>query len=68
MTQKEAILNHLQEQGSITPLEALNKYHSFRLADIIFKLRNEGHDILTIPEGKQNYARYELRVKQEALL
>lgn len=46
MTQKTQILNHLQK-APITPLEALKKYGSFRLAAIIHDLRNEGHTIFT---------------------
>ena len=45
MTQNDAILNHLKEGNSITPLEALNKYGCFRLGARIWDLRKEGHDI-----------------------
>lgn len=39
-TQKELILGHLQNQGNITPLEALGEYGVYRLSDVIFKLRD----------------------------
>lgn len=60
------ILDHMKEHGSITPQEALNKFHVFRLASIIYNLRTRyGCDIETmIEEGKDadgnkvEYARY----------
>jgi len=41
MTQKQQVLEYLQTGSSITPIEALNKYGSFRLSDIIFCLKKE---------------------------
>ena len=74
MIQKEKVLIHLQTGDSITPLEALNKYGSFRLSDIIFCLKREtGANIQNVqseteyPAGtvfagekrdKTNYAEY----------
>jgi hypothetical protein len=62
MSQKSNILNHLKSGKSITPLEALQKYGSFRLADRIFVLRNEGYNIVTnnIYENGKTYAQYTL--------
>jgi len=40
------VLNHLQK-SSITPLDALRKYGSFRLAALIYNLKQEGHNIIT---------------------
>jgi len=52
-TQKEKILDHLKSNESITPIEALNQFQCFRLADIIFKLRKDGYNITkTIPKGR----------------
>lgn len=45
MTQKEQILNHLQDGKAITSLEAWQEYGISRLSNIIFKLRGEGYDI-----------------------
>lgn len=60
MTQKEACLDYLKKFGSITPLEALTAFHSFRLAAQICELRKEGYVIKTdIHEGKR-YAIYTL--------
>ena len=60
------IIAYLQEHGSITPMDALQKFHVFRLASIIFNLReHHGYDIDTVmEEGKDaegnrvEYARY----------
>lgn len=63
------ILDHMKEHGSITPQEALNKFHVFRLASIIYNLRTRyEYDIETfMEEGKDadgnsvTYARYFLK-------
>ena len=46
-SQSVAILNYLQSGGSLSPIEALNKFNCFRLAARIGDLRKEGHDIQT---------------------
>ena len=43
--QTERILNHMQEHGSITPLDAMNEYGIFRLASRISDLKKQGYDI-----------------------
>lgn len=57
-----AILEHLQAAGSITPIEALEKYGCFRLGARIFDLKKLGWDIRTEKEKKngKTYARYVL--------
>ena len=57
-TKQEKVLTHLQTYGSITPLEALEKYGSFRLGALIFNLRKEGYDIETNIIPKKGYAKY----------
>jgi hypothetical protein len=57
-SKKDKVLTHLQTHGNITPLEALDKYGSFRLGAIIFDLRKEGHDIETNIIPKKGYAKY----------
>lgn len=47
MTQKERILNHLKEYGSITQLEAINLYWDWRLSDKIYQLKKEKYPIKT---------------------
>ena len=46
-SQKKKILKHLVKGFSITPLEALKSYGCFRLAAVVFKLKNEGFKIKT---------------------
>ena len=56
MTQKERILNHLEEYGSITPLQALSLYSIYRTSSCIKRLRDDGHTIITrITEGTNQY-------------
>lgn len=60
------IIEYMKEHGSITPMDALNKFHVFRLASIIYNLReHHGYDIATMMEegkdadgNKVEYARY----------
>ena len=60
-SQRRAILAHLQEGKSITQIEALVKFNSFRLGARIFELRKAGHPITTemarMPKNKR-VARY----------
>lgn len=62
-TQKKAILEHLKRMP-ITPLEALKYYGCFRLADVVFRLKKEGYDIITNIVGDvdgKHYAEYHIR-------
>ena len=54
-SQKKMVLAHLQQHGKLTPLDALALYGCYRLSSVIFRLRNDGHDIKTvnIVTGKQ---------------
>ena len=61
----EEVLKHLQEHGSITSIEAIEKYGATRLSAIIFKLRKKGYNIdtITIPftdryGTKSNFGKY----------
>lgn len=62
-SQREQILEHLLTVGSLTPIEALTKYGCFRLAAVIWRLREEGYHIDTymVGEGQKQYAEYRLR-------
>lgn len=64
MTKKQAVYTHLQTHGHITSWEAITLYKATRLADIIFKLKNQGIKIYTLMvEGKDTkFARYFLKV------
>ena len=61
-SQNATILNHLRIYGSITHLQAENRYQCMRLAARICYLRGAGHDIKTnmIKCNKKRYASYEL--------
>lgn len=71
-TQCDLILRYMQEEGSITPLDALREFGCLRLGARIWDLKHErGIRIKTGTEQKKNkygktvrYARYEL-VKEE---
>lgn len=45
MTKKELVREHLERGNSITPSEALALFGSMSLAQIIHKLKKEGHRI-----------------------
>ena len=71
MTQTQQILNHLQEQGSITPLEAMQEYGCMRLGARIYDLKAAGWPITSIIErsvnrfGRENkYAMYFMSEKR----
>lgn len=61
MSLEERVLYHLKHEGSLTPLEALDKFHTMRLSSAIHKLRRQGEPIKTITvktENKKTYAKY----------
>jgi len=69
MKKIEQVLEHLQTHGSITPHDALIKYGYYRLSDGIWKLRNRGHNIVTIKEESakgDEFARYVLIVAEKS--
>jgi hypothetical protein len=61
VSQKQLILQHLREKGSITSLEAIGVYRIYRLQARIDELRDQGYEIKTEMHrdvtGKR-YARY----------
>lgn len=70
--QRNAILNHLRNVGSITSMEAFNLYGVTRLSAIIHDLRDMGFPIHTIMvDGKTRfgdstkYAKYILGKESE---
>ena len=62
MTQNQQIKSYLEKGKAITPIQALNKFGCFRLAAVIYKLKNEGLKIVTEMEYNKNkqFARYRL--------
>ena len=70
MTQRERVLRHLQDYGSITPVEAMAEYGIMRLGARIWDLKRQGHVIFTERETGVNrygektaYARYRMEVR-----
>lgn len=68
MTQTEQVLRHLQDYGSITPVEAMAEYGIMRLGARIWDLKRDGHNITSERETgvnryneKTHYAKYYLR-------
>jgi hypothetical protein len=41
VTQKERVLQHLREHGHLTSWQAIKEYGCTRLADVIFRLKDE---------------------------
>ena len=60
MTQKQMILQYMQDTGSITPLDALREFGCMRLGARIFDLRKTGLEIRRVMEQREN--RYGKRV------
>lgn len=54
------ILKHLKRYGKINQLKALERYGTWRLADVIFRLRDAGYKIRT--EEKLVTTRYGKKV------
>ena len=67
---REIILEHLQAYGSITSLEAIEKYKCTRLSQYILLLRKDGYTIKnedvpfihSVTGKKASYVRYWLEV------
>jgi len=59
MSQQTQVLSHLKKEP-LTPLVALRKYGTLRLAAIVFNLRDEGHNIKTdiVNAGTKRNAKY----------
>lgn len=62
-SQRTQILQYMKTHKSITPIEALNLCGCFRLAAVIWRLREDGYDIETnmVGEGHKKYAEYKLK-------
>ena len=61
-SQNQAILAHFRAGGSLTSLEALEKFGCLRLASRVSDLREMGHDIKSVWEkrGDKKFKRYYL--------
>ena len=72
MTQCERIINYIEDNGSITQLDALREFGCMRLASRISDLKKSGMRIITETETARNrygewvsYARYRLEKENE---
>ena len=54
MTQKQIVLRHLREKGSLTTLEAAKRYAITRLPNRISELKEDGIDISHIVHESSN--------------
>ena len=45
LTQKQRIIRHLKDKGSITALEAMKEYGIMRLTSRVCELKDEGYNI-----------------------
>jgi hypothetical protein len=50
-TKFNQVKKHLIEKGSIDSWTAINLYGATRLSAIIFILRKQGHDIISVPQS-----------------
>jgi len=57
-SKQSKILAHLISGKTITPIEALELYGSFRLGALIFNLRADGHNIKTDLIKGTGHAKY----------
>ena len=66
MSKKDLVLQHLQSRP-ITSMDAIELYRNTRLADSVFVLRKEGHNITTntIKTENGSYAEYRLERQDE---
>lgn len=66
MTKIDAVYLHLKKHKHITSWEAINLYRATRLADIVYKLKNQGFKIQTlmVESGNTRFARYFLKDKK----
>ena len=60
-TQTEQIKQYLDQGHTLTAIEALEKFHCFRLASRIYDLKQEGYKvnkIMITGDNKKRYAQY----------
>lgn len=68
MTQIEKIINYIEVEGSITPLDALREFGCMRLASRMSDLKRLGYPVISKMETAKNrrgepvrYARYSFK-------
>ena len=62
MSKTMKVLTHLKSGKTITSWQAFERFRATRLADIVFRLRGHGFNIVTemLEDGKIRYARYRM--------
>ncbi len=53
-TQTAEVLWWLQHVGSLTSWDAIEHFHATRLADIVYRLKKQGHNIVTVNEEHED--------------
>jgi hypothetical protein len=68
LNQKEKVIRHLNEYGTITPLDAFSYYGMMRLAAVIFNLKEDGYSFSSETVSSLNrfgekvsYSKYQLK-------
>lgn len=64
MTQNNMLIYHMRKHGSITTMEAFQKYGVTRISARIWEIKRMGFDVETVKETNKNgktYARYSLK-------
>lgn len=54
MTKTQAVLEHLQTNTGITSFEAFAKFGATRLSDIVYRLKKQGHSIVTVNREQED--------------
>lgn len=54
MTKTRAVLDYLQENTGITTFEAFTKFGATRLSDIVYRLKKQGHNIVTVNREQED--------------
>ena len=57
-SKKENIKDYMLQGNTITPREAIKHFDNYRLADVVFKLKKEGYNIVNL-NNKGCYAEYQ---------
>lgn len=66
-TQKDLILSHLRDKGTITSMEAIREYGITRLGAVIFFLREDGYNIDTDMVSTKNRYGHPVRFAKYSL-
>jgi len=63
MSQESQILAYLKQGGALTPLDALSRFGTMRLAARVFDIKAKGYDIVStqVKRGEAEVAMYTLK-------